>query len=72
MATFNINGEDVLRHPVSSGERFNIVLPLMDAEGGDMLLTFMLERTVKPADFVPDGDQRELGIFLYEIDVIKD
>lgn len=72
VVTFNINGKDVLRHSVSGGERFTVALPLTDAEGGETLLTITLERTVKPADFIPDGDQRELGIFLYEVGVIKD
>lgn len=72
VAAFNINGEDVLRHPVSSGERFAVALPLTDCEGGDMLLTITLERTVKPADFIPDGDRRDLGIFLYELVLVKD
>ncbi|KAA2211409.1 glycosyltransferase family 4 protein [Teichococcus oryzae] len=67
----NINGEDVARQVVNSGERFVFDVPLLEQDLSEVLLTLIIERTIRLAEHLPNGDQRELGLFLYGVSVVK-
>jgi glycosyltransferase involved in cell wall biosynthesis len=69
--TINANGDDVITRAVDSGEYFTVDVPLAQLDSDEVMLTLTIERTICLAERIPNGDRRELGLFLYEFSILQ-
>jgi len=67
-----MNDEVLATHLASNNDRFDLEVPLTSVDMSSIVMSIGVDRTIRLADFVLNGDLRDLGVFVFEMKLKND
>ncbi|MBE9605539.1 glycosyltransferase [Acetobacteraceae bacterium H6797] len=65
--TITMNDEIVATHFVTNNDRFTMEIPLASVDTSNVVMSLGVTKTIRIADYVLNGDLRDLGVFIFEM-----